>query len=175
MEKGKRYGKPVDIWAVGFMMYELISGKHPLWRNGDDNNSYREKAQNFKKLKYGRRFNKFSQSLIEKLCHPKASLRYTVEQALQHPWITRKFDTEIPRNNFEQNLFLNEVEEKLRNAFNFMFALNVLKNQQPKKDHRKLRGTKFLKYSISPIQKIEKLINENVKKQEMSSAKPKIK
>jgi len=25
------YGKPVDIWAVGFMMYELISGSHPLW------------------------------------------------------------------------------------------------------------------------------------------------
>jgi len=47
MEKNKRYGKPVDIWAVGFMMYELISGKHPLWRKGDDNNSYRLKAQEF--------------------------------------------------------------------------------------------------------------------------------
>ena len=79
MEKGKRYGKPVDVWAVGFMMYELIAGKHPLWRLGDNNISYRSKAQNFEKLKFGHRFTDMTSSLIEKLCHPKASLRYTVE------------------------------------------------------------------------------------------------
>jgi len=37
MEGGKRYGKPVDVWAVGFMMYELIAGRHPLWVKGDTN------------------------------------------------------------------------------------------------------------------------------------------
>lgn len=25
------YSKSVDIWAVGFIMYELIALKHPLW------------------------------------------------------------------------------------------------------------------------------------------------
>lgn len=60
MEKNKRYGKPVDIWAVGFMMYELIAGKHPLWRSGDDNTYYRQKAQELVKLKFGHRFNNFS-------------------------------------------------------------------------------------------------------------------
>ena len=66
--------------------------------------------------------------MLEKLCHPKASLRYTVEQALQHPWITRNFETEIPRNNFEQNMFFVDLEEKLRRAVNTMFALSVIKN-----------------------------------------------
>jgi len=33
---GTSYGKPVDIWAVGFIMYELISGKHPLWGRKED-------------------------------------------------------------------------------------------------------------------------------------------
>jgi serine/threonine protein kinase len=37
MDGGKQYGKPVDIWAIGFMMYEIIAGKHPLWVKGDDN------------------------------------------------------------------------------------------------------------------------------------------
>jgi serine/threonine protein kinase len=72
-------------------MYELISGSHPLWNKSDDNKSYKEKALNFKQLKFGKKFNKFTQGLIEKLCHPKPSLRYTVDRALQHPWITRNF------------------------------------------------------------------------------------
>jgi serine/threonine protein kinase len=30
------YGKSVDVWAVGFIMYELISGTHPLYVRGED-------------------------------------------------------------------------------------------------------------------------------------------
>lgn len=79
MDGGKIYGKPVDIWAVGFIMYELLAGKHPLWVKGDDNTSYIKKAQELKKFHFGKRFNKWSSTLLEKLCHPKASMRYTVE------------------------------------------------------------------------------------------------
>ena len=82
MAGGQCYGKAVDVWAAGFMTYELIAGKHPLWEKGDDKIIYKEKALKFKQLKFGRRFNEFSQGLIEKLCHPKPSLRYTIEQAL---------------------------------------------------------------------------------------------
>jgi len=101
MAGGHNYGKAVDVWAAGFIAYELISGHHPLWEKNDDKTTYKEKAINFKSLKYGKRFTQFSKGLIEKLCHPKPSLRYTVDQALQHPWITRNFDAVIPRNHFE--------------------------------------------------------------------------
>jgi serine/threonine protein kinase len=30
------YGKAVDIWAAGFIMYEMISGEHPLYIRGED-------------------------------------------------------------------------------------------------------------------------------------------
>lgn len=60
MAGGQRYGKPVDIWAVGFIIYELIAGKHPMWEKGDDNKAYRHKALKFKGLRYGRKFNKFT-------------------------------------------------------------------------------------------------------------------
>jgi serine/threonine protein kinase len=46
------YGKPVDIWAVGFIMYELLSGKHPLWQGKEDKTQYRDKLRNLKKLDY---------------------------------------------------------------------------------------------------------------------------
>jgi serine/threonine protein kinase len=42
MSGGQNYGKAVDIWAVGFIMYELIAGKHPLWdRKKIDKNTYK--------------------------------------------------------------------------------------------------------------------------------------
>ena len=34
------YGKPVDIWAVGFIMYELICGVHPFYVKGMDRTTY---------------------------------------------------------------------------------------------------------------------------------------
>ena len=46
------YGKPIDIWATGFIMYELISGQHALWQKGEDKPQYREKMKNYKGLKF---------------------------------------------------------------------------------------------------------------------------
>ena len=57
MEGGQFYGKAVDIWAVGFIMYELIAGRHPLWTRGENKKSYKAKALKFKKLSFGKRFN----------------------------------------------------------------------------------------------------------------------
>lgn len=36
MDGGQLYGKAVDVWAVGFITYELIGGRHPLWMRGED-------------------------------------------------------------------------------------------------------------------------------------------
>jgi|LauGreDrversion4_2_1035121.scaffolds.fasta_scaffold381073_2 serine/threonine protein kinase len=46
------YGKPIDIWAVGIIMYEIISGVHPTWQKGEDKSSYREKMKSFKKITF---------------------------------------------------------------------------------------------------------------------------
>ena len=86
------------------------------------------KALNFKKLRFGRKFSKLSQNLIEKLCHPKPSLRYTVDQALQHPWITRQLNDEIPRNHMEQQEYFNECDGKFRKLMNLMYFISVVKD-----------------------------------------------
>ena len=51
-----------------------------------------------------------------------------MDQALQHPWITRKFDDDIPRNHFEQNMYLNDIDEKFRKMLNTVYFLAVIKN-----------------------------------------------
>jgi len=43
---GNSYGKPADIWAIGFIIYELVTGKHPLWeKEKDTRRSYKIKLQ----------------------------------------------------------------------------------------------------------------------------------
>lgn len=128
MAGGQLYGKAVDIWAVGFIMYELIAGKHPLWVRGEEKLQYKQKTIKFQKLRFGRKFTSIQQSLIEKLCHPKPSMRYTIDQALKHPWITRNFEDEIPRNHLEQTEYLNSVDDKLRKVLNLAYFMSVIKN-----------------------------------------------
>lgn len=130
MAGGQVYGKSVDLWAVGFIMYELLKGKHPLWAKNETVESYKKKVMNFTGLRYNSRFSPMAKNLIEKLCHPKPSLRYTVDQALQHPWITRDFKSEIPRTHFEQNMFLDELDGKMRKVFNAIYFLVVVKNPE---------------------------------------------
>jgi serine/threonine protein kinase len=48
------YGKSVDLWATGFIMYELISGTHPLYVRGEDKQSYRDKLKNFKSISFNK-------------------------------------------------------------------------------------------------------------------------
>ena len=80
MAGGQLYGKAVDVWAVGLILYELIAGRHPLWTGGLDKEGYRAKALKYKEMEFhSRRFNEFSRNLIEKLCCRKPNLRYTVD------------------------------------------------------------------------------------------------
>lgn len=53
------YGKSVDVWATGFIMYELITGVHPVYVKGEDKQSYKDKLKQFKAFNYPK--GKFSQ------------------------------------------------------------------------------------------------------------------
>ena len=52
MTTGATYGKPVDVFAVGIIMYELLSGRHPIYIRGEDRMTYSEKLKKFNKLKF---------------------------------------------------------------------------------------------------------------------------
>lgn len=103
------YSKPIDIWAAGMIMYELLSkGGHPIlgkdiYKNltmtvNDYKNAMKNNESCFKITKRLKSISKMAKSLLKFLCHIKPNHRYNANRALKHPWITRKENGVIPLN-----------------------------------------------------------------------------
>ena len=61
-------------------MYELITGKHPLYNRGEDKQTYKDKLKNLRQLDFSdSQLSKFSIHLIQKLCEIKPSARYKLD------------------------------------------------------------------------------------------------
>ncbi|VDD94216.1 unnamed protein product [Enterobius vermicularis] len=79
----KCYGKSVDIWSIGVVMYELLFDKLPFEETND------------RKLEFTLQFpsekenfvSENAKDLIKKLLVKEPSRRLTVDGILQHPWI----------------------------------------------------------------------------------------
>ena len=75
--------------------------------------------EKLKKIKYvepDNSLSKLAKNFFEKLISVKMSQRYIAKEALQHPWITRKLQSDIPLHNYHRI----EKESLLRNK---MFLL----------------------------------------------------
>jgi serine/threonine protein kinase len=104
-----------------------------LFISGIDNNqTYLEKLSKCNPAKWvgeevaGSNFTSLAKDLFIKLCNPMPIERYTAEQALRHPWITRNFDSPIPQTE-SQKVRDVQAESLLRGAVNITFFLSVAK------------------------------------------------
>ncbi|KAI7872969.1 kinase-like domain-containing protein [Spinellus fusiger] len=82
------YGKPVDIWSVGVIMFTLLSGYTPFW--GDDQASLFQSIIAGKydfDEEYWSDISQPAKHLIDKLLTFDPSKRITAEEALLDPWI----------------------------------------------------------------------------------------
>ena len=110
----QEYSKSIDIWSLGIIMYNLLSGgAHPLYITGDSTEKYKLKLLNKDKLYFSESFSTLAKDLIKKMTSYSPIHRYTVDQALKHPWITRTHDTKVPLTCLE--MFKNfDSEDKLK-------------------------------------------------------------
>lgn len=90
------------MWAIGVILYQMLTGRHPFYNSGDDEAIYinRISKENIEKLLQAN-MNKYDmsplvQSLLKRLLVRGISDRYRVYQALSHPWITRNLEDPIP-------------------------------------------------------------------------------
>jgi calcium/calmodulin-dependent protein kinase I len=93
--QSRPYSRPVDIWSCGIILYMLLEGVHPLLAPQETKDSYIEKLQ-APKWNFGKGFSPLARDLFERMVAVEPLERYTADQVLRHPWITRQND-EIPR------------------------------------------------------------------------------
>ena len=110
-----------DIWSVGVIVYQMITGDLPFIGKGDDNKTLYEKIKNGNydtEILNEKDCSEEAKDFINKALQKDIKNRLTVDEALNHPWI-KKFSI----NNLDQNL-INEDSIKLFIQFSKRPALH---------------------------------------------------
>jgi serine/threonine protein kinase len=110
----QKYSKSIDVWACGIIMYNLISGGlHPLHTSGQSFDKFHKKLQNQEPFHFTDAFSELARDLITKMTSYSSVNRYSIDQVLNHPWITRSHDTKVPLTCNEMFKIM-DIEDKLK-------------------------------------------------------------
>uniref|UniRef100_A0AAR2L2S6 CaM kinase-like vesicle-associated protein n=1 Tax=Pygocentrus nattereri TaxID=42514 RepID=A0AAR2L2S6_PYGNA len=93
----QRYGRPVDCWALGVIMYILLSGNPPFYDEADDDDYENHDKNLFRKIlagdyefdsPYWDDISDSAKSLVSRLMEVDQDQRLTAQEAINHEWIS---------------------------------------------------------------------------------------
>jgi len=96
--KKKFYSPGVDVFAAGVVLYMLLTGgQHPLFTSKDfSTERYKRQLLELNQFKFPEHLSSLAANLFHRLTKFNHKMRYTANEALCHPWITRLNKTLIP-------------------------------------------------------------------------------
>ncbi|XP_053723935.1 caM kinase-like vesicle-associated protein [Synchiropus splendidus] len=92
----QRYGRPVDCWAIGVIMYILLSGNPPFYDDSEDDSDNRDRNLFLKILSGDYEFDSpywddisdSAKTLVASLMDVDQDQRLTAQEAIAHEWIS---------------------------------------------------------------------------------------
>uniref|UniRef100_A0A8B9PK99 CaM kinase-like vesicle-associated protein n=1 Tax=Apteryx owenii TaxID=8824 RepID=A0A8B9PK99_APTOW len=93
----QRYGRPVDCWAIGVIMYILLSGNPPFYEETDEDDYENHDKNLFRKIlagdyefdpPYWDDISQAAKELVTRLMEVEQDQRITAEEAISHEWIS---------------------------------------------------------------------------------------
>jgi len=117
------YGKEVDLWSVGIIMYILLCGFPPFYAEDDDEAFDQIISGEFDfPSPYWDHISRDAKDLIKHLLVVEASKRYTTKSALQHPWIKANNEGKHLDGTIEQLKHFN-AKKKWKKGINTVLAM----------------------------------------------------
>ncbi|CAD8097804.1 unnamed protein product [Paramecium primaurelia] len=151
----KKYNRSVDIWALGIVVFNLLNqGKHPFFQKMDDIQSYSQKI-NQMKWNWEYEINQKAKSFLLKTIAYLPEDRLSVNQCLEHPWITGKDDSPLT---FIETLKFHTLQNKIKILIKALQFLQYVKKAGPIKTP--LIKNRF-KYPTTPVEKDRFRLNRN--------------
>uniref|UniRef100_A0A667WSN4 Calcium/calmodulin dependent protein kinase I n=1 Tax=Myripristis murdjan TaxID=586833 RepID=A0A667WSN4_9TELE len=151
----KPYSKAVDCWSIGVIAYILLCGYPPFY-DENDAKLFEQilKAEYEFDSPYWDDISDSAKDFIIHLMEKDPRLRYTCEQALQHPWIAG--DTALEKNIHESvsaQIKKNFAKSKWKQAFNATAVVRHMRRLQLGTSSEALdvkgRATLILSFSLS--------------------------
>jgi len=126
----KPYGKPVDMWSFGVILYILLGG-YPPFHDENQSRLFRKitRADYQFHPDYWGSVSDDAKDLIRNLLTLDMNKRFTVDQALRHPWLGRSAQ-ELAARSLDTNLAelrRYQATRKLRAAVRAVMAMNRMK------------------------------------------------
>ncbi|XP_065702127.1 caM kinase-like vesicle-associated protein [Patagioenas fasciata] len=93
----QRYGRPVDCWAIGVIMYILLSGNPPFYEEADEDDYENHDKNLFRKIlagdyefdpPYWDDISQAAKELVTRLMEVEQDQRITAQEAISHEWIS---------------------------------------------------------------------------------------
>lgn len=112
----RSYGKSVDVWAAGVISFILLEGNYPF-NDSDQHKLFLKISKgDFQfRPKYWDAISLEARDFVSNLLQVNVKERFTVAQALEHPWMRRQ-ETDLSRNHLPQSLS-NLIEFNARRKF----------------------------------------------------------
>lgn len=139
MLKNEPYGKAVDLWSLGVILYILLCGFPPFYHEST--------AALYKQIKkgdfdfpapYWTNISDSAKDLVRKLLTVDPAARYTAKQVLEHPWISGTTASAKPLgNDYSKRLMMLQARRRLKKGVQMIIAINkfsamleAMKNEQ---------------------------------------------
>ena len=119
------YGKPVDVWAIGVILYILLVGYPPFWDEVQERlyKQIREGRYDFPKPEWDS-VSKSAKELIQRMLSVDPHNRITIQESMNHPWVRGKEASKMHRQETIKQMLKFNARRKLRSAINVNIFLN---------------------------------------------------
>ena len=87
-----KYGKEVDVWSLGVVIYQMLSGDYPF--DGDSVAEINDKIR-AGRFDMPKKISKNAADLLDRMIEYRNDMRATFAQLIDHPWFIKPPSTKI--------------------------------------------------------------------------------